>query len=97
MEKIKDKVKIDDKLFLNSYNVDTESHLAMKELSVCENCEKNICLKICPAHVYEIKDHKITISYEGCLECGACRISCPHDNIDWKCPKGGFGVQFRLA
>lgn len=39
----------------------------------------------------------IVIGYEGCLECGACRIGCRHDNINWKFPRGGFGIQFRLA
>ena len=95
MENIKDNVKIENKLFLNSYIVDVESHLKIKKMSECEICKEKTCLSICPAHVYEIKDNQITVSYEGCLECGACRISCP--NIDWKYPKGGFGVQFRLA
>ena len=97
MENIKDKVNIDEKLYLNSYIVDVISHLAIKDMHVCENCNEKNCLTICPAHVYDIKDNKITVSYEGCLECGACRIACPHNNIDWNHTKGGFGVQYRLA
>lgn len=97
MEDTKNKVNIDDKLYLNSYKVDTTSHLAIKDQTVCEKCKDKPCTEICPAHVYQLKDDKIVISYDGCLECGACRIGCPYNNIEWKFPRGGFGIQFRLA
>jgi len=97
MGDIKDKVNIDDKLFLNTYNADTISHLIIKDEAICAKCEEKPCTEICPARVYEYKDDKLVVGFEGCLECGACRISCPHDNIDWNYPRGGFGVQFRLA
>lgn len=97
MDDIKNKVNIDDKLFLNTYNADTVSHLNIKDQSVCENCTDKICTNICPARVYEYKDDHIVVGFEGCLECGACRIACPHENIDWNYPRGGFGIQFRLA
>jgi ferredoxin like protein len=93
----KNEVNIDNKLFLNNYKVDTICHLAIKDQNICEQCKEKTCTQICPAHIYEWKDGHITISYEGCLECGACRIGCPKDNIDWKFPRGGFGIQFRLA
>lgn len=91
------KIKIEDKLYLNNFHVDTESHLSIVNPSLCLNCKNKICTQICPADVYEWKDNSIHISYEGCLECGSCRIACSQSNIDWKHPKGGFGVQFRLA
>lgn len=97
MSDIKKKVNIDDKLFLNTYIADTVSHLIIKEEAVCVNCDEKNCTKFCPAGVYQYKDYKIVVGFEGCLECGACRIACPHDNIDWNYPRGGFGVQFRLA
>jgi len=90
-------VNIDNKLYMNNYKVDTASHLTIKDPSVCEKCEDKSCTNLCPAHVYEWKDEKIVVGYEGCLECGACRIVCSHDNIDWKFPRGGFGIQFKLA
>ena len=37
----------------------------------------------------------IVISFEACLECGTCRIAC--EFIDWRNPKGGFGVCFRFG
>lgn len=97
MEDIKAKVNIDDKLFLNTYKVDTIPHLIIKDQTVCTNCIEKPCISFCPARVYEYKDDKIIVGFEGCLECGACRIACPHNNIDWNYPRGGFGVQFRLA
>jgi len=97
MSDIKNKINIDNKLFLNTYNADTVSHLIIKDQVACTNCKEKPCTDFCPARVYEYKDDKITVGFEGCLECGACRIACPHDNIDWNYPRGGFGVQFRLA
>ena len=97
MDDIKNKVNIDDKLFLNTYTADTVSHLIIKDETVCANCKEKPCTEFCPARVYEYKDDHIVVGFEGCLECGACRIACPHDNIDWNYPRGGFGVQFRLA
>ncbi|MBP1737564.1 MAG: FixX-related protein [Oscillospiraceae bacterium] len=91
------KADIEEKLYLNHYTVDTQSHLSIKEQSVCAACQRKICLTICPAKVYEIRDGETSISYEGCLECGACRITCPHSNIEWTLPRGGFGIQYRLA
>ncbi|MBI3752904.1 MAG: hypothetical protein HY266_02515 [Deltaproteobacteria bacterium] len=37
----------------------------------------------------------IAISFEACLECGTCRIAC--EFIDWKNPRGGFGVCYRYG
>ncbi|MDF2503605.1 4Fe-4S dicluster domain-containing protein [Clostridium sp.] len=97
MDEIKNKVNIDDKLFFNSYNVDTTSHLIIKDPTVCLNCNEKVCTFICPARVYEWEDEHLVVGYEGCLECGACRVGCSHDNIDWRYPRGGFGIQFRLG
>ena len=60
-------------------------------------CQEKPCTDFCPARVYEYKDDKIVVGFEGCLECGACRIACPHNNVDWNYPRAGFGIQFRLA
>lgn len=88
-------VNIDDKLYMDRYNVDIHPHLAVKNQDICKKCESKSCTTFCPARVYEWKNDRIIVGFEGCLECGACRIGCPHDNIDWKYPRGGFGVQFR--
>jgi ferredoxin like protein len=37
------------------------------------------------------------VNHEGCLECGTCRIGCPHLNIDWRFPKGGYGISHKFG
>lgn len=91
-------VNMENKLYLNRWKPDEQSHLSIIDSSVCAGqCPKKDCTVFCPAHVYEWQDGRITVGFEGCLECGACRIGCPKGNIRWCYPRGGFGVQFRLA
>lgn len=91
-------VNVDNKLFLNRWKPDRESHLVVVDESVCAGrCSGKDCTFFCPARVYEWRDGRMSVGYEGCLECGACRIACPHGNIQWRYPRGGYGVQFRLA
>ncbi len=97
MGDIKIKVNIEDRLYLNRYAANTVSHLSIKDQTVCAKCKEKPCTDFCPAHVYEWKEGRIVAGFEGCLECGACRIGCCHDNIEWRFPRGGNGVQFRLA
>ncbi|MTI83218.1 MAG: 4Fe-4S dicluster domain-containing protein [Firmicutes bacterium] len=97
-KKLDTNVNIDDKLYLNRLKPDDRSHLSIKDADVCaNNCLRKDCTLFCPAGVYKWSDNRIAINYEGCLECGACRIACPHENIEWQYPRGGFGIQFRLA
>lgn len=92
------KVNMERKLYLNRWKPDVESHLLIIDNAVCaRHCSKKDCTFFCPARVYEWQDGRIVTGYEGCLECGACRIACPQGNIQWRYPRGGFGVQFRLA
>ena len=53
----------------------------------------------CPATVYDwnAPQKKIIVSYENCIECGACRMLCPFDNIKCHWPRGGFGVQYKFG
>jgi ferredoxin like protein len=92
-------VKIEEKLFLDRFQVDEESHLELIDAEIClEKCPDQPCLYICPANVYKLeKDGRISVAYEGCLECGSCRIGCPHFNVKWRFPKGGYGVRHRYG
>ncbi|ACV62776.1 4Fe-4S ferredoxin iron-sulfur binding domain protein [Desulfofarcimen acetoxidans DSM 771] len=91
-------VNIDDKLYLNRWKPDNRSHLIIIDAAICENrCPGKDCTVFCPARVYEWREGRISVGYEGCLECGACRIACPNGNIWWSYPRGGYGVQFKLA
>ena len=62
-------------------------------------CDSKPCTTVCPAKVYEWEaDHKkVIVNYENCIECGACRMLCPFDNIKCVWPKGGFGVKYKFG
>jgi ferredoxin like protein len=80
-------------LFGNTYHVDSaQTHIRIKEMSICHECAERPCVVSCPAAVYVWEFERLTVQYSGCLECGACRIVCPHDNIDWRLPRAGYGV-----
>lgn len=87
---------IEDKLALNKYDVDSEAHVRLKE-EICLECQQQICLYICPAECYKLREGKISYSYERCLECGGCRIACDKEAIEWSYPRGGFGVSFEYG
>lgn len=87
---------IDDKLFKVKYVSDNVSHLTA-DPEKCKNCKSKSCTFVCPAKVWEWDEEKqiITVNYENCLECGACRIACEHKSIKWEYPKGNKGVIFK--
>lgn len=87
---------LDDKLFTVKYKPDSESQLK-PDFEKCKTCTSKICTVICPAKVYEWEENeqKLTVNFENCLECGACRIACEKNCIDWEYPRGNKGVTFR--
>ncbi|MBQ3310589.1 4Fe-4S dicluster domain-containing protein [bacterium] len=87
---------IDDKLFTVKYVNNINSHLT-NDTKECKNCKEKCCTFICPANVWQWNNETqtMTINYENCLECGACRIACPKHSIDWKYPQGNSGVTFK--
>jgi ferredoxin like protein len=38
---------------------------------------------------------KTLVSFGNCIECGACSIGCPFDNISCQSPRGGYGVRYQ--
>ncbi|HIE50506.1 MAG TPA: 4Fe-4S dicluster domain-containing protein [Armatimonadetes bacterium] len=89
-------MRIEDRLFLNRFLPDDRSHLVIREPENCRRCERKQCTYTCPARVYTWEGERIQVAYEGCLECGTCRIVCNEfHNIDWHHPRGGFGVVYR--
>lgn len=89
---------IEDKLFLNRFRVDEEPHIRILDNAKCMNeCLSQPCLYFCPANVYRLEKDRIVVAYEGCLECGSCRIGCPKLNIEWRFPTGGYGVSHRFG
>lgn len=88
--------KIEDKLYKTKFKTSAKSHLN-PDASKCLQCAEKPCTMICPANVYNYNEaeKKLTVSYEKCLECGACRIVCNH--IKWEYPESGKGVVFKKS
>jgi ferredoxin like protein len=80
-----------------------ETHITLKSAgadSPCATkCDNKPCTTVCPAKVYEWEaaHKKVVVNYENCIECGACRMLCPWDNIDCEWPGGGMGVKYKYG
>lgn len=84
-----------DKLNLNKFEVDEgEPHILINH-ELCKACGPKSCLLVCPAGLYSEQNGEIIVEWAGCLECGTCRAVCEKKAIDWKYPRGGFGIIFR--
>ena len=84
---------IEEKLFLTKFRPDTESHIEVNQ-NICVLCKGKECTKFCPANVFALSavDEKLIVSYENCLECGACKIGCPYGAIRYSQPQAGCGL-----
>ena len=89
-------VTIEDKLAVNKYDIDRDVHITINE-DTCEACEGHPCFFICPADCYKLVRGRISFSYEGCLECGSCRIVCDKGAINWTLPRSGFGICYEYG
>jgi ferredoxin like protein len=85
-----------DRLFLLKYAIDDDSHLVLRDPTKCADCQRP-CINRCPAEVYSWEEDKLQIAYENCLECGVCKIVCEKDNLEWRYPRGGFGVFYKFG
>jgi len=100
VDTIVDRVGLERKLSIDSYNVDrTRAHIRIIDTDLCLQCERQQCINCCPAACYAPQaDGRVLFSYEGCVECGTCRIVCNEfENIEWTYPQGGFGIQYRYG
>jgi len=87
---------IEDKLAVNKYDLDEEVHIRLKD-EICKECEHRPCVSVCPADCFKLKEDKLSFAYEGCLECGSCRIVCPGNAVDWALPRGGLGICYQYG
>ncbi|HMM20497.1 MAG TPA: 4Fe-4S dicluster domain-containing protein [Selenomonadales bacterium] len=77
---------------------DDWQHVAVIDQETCRNCELKNCLLICPSGVFRwnyVPDDPVLVFYRQCVECGACRLVCPKNNIALSFPHGGYGVIYR--
>jgi len=87
---------MEDKLSKVRFRLDQAPHIKVRA-ELCESCEEKGCLYVCPVQNYVCTNGKVVFSWQGCMECGACRIVCPKGAIDWQYPRGGFGVCLRYG
>ncbi len=88
------KVNLDLKLATLAFKPDPEAHIVIKK-ELCLACQKRPCIIVCPAQLFIWEDKQITFNCDGCLECGSCRVVCPHGAVVWRYPRGGYGVGYR--
>jgi len=87
-----------DKLALNAFKTDEETHIVIQQ-ETCRECQEQYCLYVCPGGLYSFNEDTgdLVVEYSGCLECGSCRVACPHGALEWNYPCGRFGVQYRYG
>lgn len=84
------------KLFRNKWvTAEGDPHLIVDN-EICKTCVGQWCLFVCPSQRYS-RDASglIHVDYEGCFECGTCRVACLPGGVYWKYPIGGHGVCYR--
>lgn len=80
----------------------TTAHVFIKDQEACrEGCGQE-CTFLCPAGVFAPATDAsgrpfISVRYELCVECAACRIFCARDNIEMDYPVGGYGIVHRYG
>jgi len=50
-----------------------------------------------PAKCYVQQGDYVVLSTEACVECGTCRVVCPHGAIEWNYPRSGMGIWYRFT
>ncbi len=89
---------IDAKLGLDVFKLDKEPHIVIDNDGCSSTCVNRACLYVCPADLSEVDDQgRMTVNWEGCLECGTCMICCDRKALSWTYPRGQFGVQYRMS
>jgi len=85
---------LEEKLSRVRFRVDQTPHIKI-ERSLCRACLNRPCLYVCPVKNYVLDGEDIVFSWQGCMECGACRIVCENNAVEWSYPRGGFGLCLR--
>ena len=86
---------LDDALNADVWDVDASPHIVV-DYEKCARCKARPCTVLCPVNAFAVLGEKVLYSYEGCLECGACRVVCAENAIRWSYPLSGRGVQYRF-
>ncbi|MGC8600381.1 MAG: ferredoxin family protein [Nitrososphaeria archaeon] len=90
------KLRLTDIINVNIWDVDSKPHITVN-YDKCKNCPTKACVRLCPTGCYTETENGILFSYEGCVECGTCRVVCPMEAITWTFPKSGKGIFYRFS
>ncbi|PUA30994.1 MAG: 4Fe-4S ferredoxin [Candidatus Terraquivivens tikiterensis] len=90
------RIRLEDALNANVWDVDTKPHIIV-DSEKCAGCADKACTYLCPGGCFTLLAGKVLYSYEGCLECGTCRVVCPKGAVTWNYPLSGRGVQYRFG
>jgi len=85
-----------EKLLKIRFLVSMEPHIVL-DSSKCSQCDLQSSLYFCPAGCFTEENDEIKFNYEGCLECGTCRVMLPKEALKWDYPLGGYGVSYRIG
>lgn len=92
-----EKLSVEKRLALVKFEVHEKPHIILDK-EKCRVCKERLCVRACPAGLYEVDEKgEILFNYEGCLECGTCRLICPYNAVKWEYPEGGYGVLFQFG
>jgi len=89
-----------ERLGTDAFDTDSSSHLRLSDPALCNTCALRPCITVCPAEVYHWEADRLRISYESCLETGACRIACQaigNRALVRAFPAAGRGVHYRFG
>ena len=92
-------MRVDEKLTLDAFKHDSESHIEIDEIVCRERCTERYCIRVCPAALYEWNEEtdRMVVEFAGCLECGTCLVACRDGALTWHLPRGGYGVRYRYG
>lgn len=94
------RIPVSERLGADAFDTDPVSHLTLTDPRLCVTCSLRPCITVCPAEVYRWEEERLRISYENCLETGACRVACQtlgNHALAWAFPPAGRGVQYRFG
>lgn len=87
---------VENRLYSVIFKVDRERHIVVNS-QICDLCVDRWCTFFCPAECFRLVEDRVEFAHDGCLECGTCRQVCDKKAIDWRYPRGGYGVCFRYG
>ncbi|MEN2999160.1 MAG: 4Fe-4S dicluster domain-containing protein [Acidilobaceae archaeon] len=87
-------MKLEELLKRDVWDVDEERHI---EVLKQDGLPIKALQLLCPMGCYSMAGEKLLMSYEGCVECGTCRVLSRPEQIRWEFPKSGRGIQYRYT